>query len=179
MSHGGLANYQHFNPSKVGWGQRGWFYRIEIEVFLTDLVLSLQIVSIGPSKCEMNIFFVVWPKQDGWRQPSWISEKLPPTEIKRKFASFWHAKLFVGTRLITWVCDFGHFVIFKMAASDWLIKHKPLCRDITGNHRAPKMVRMSSSGHFDADLVIFECRNISNMADGGHLGFRKDVRQLK
>jgi hypothetical protein len=50
---------------------------------------------------------------------------------------------------------------------------------MAGDHRAPKMVRMSLCGHFDADLVIFEYRNISNMADGGHLGFRKDGHQLK
>ena len=124
-------------------------------------------------------FFVVWPKQDGWRWPSWISEKWPPTQMKRKIATFWHAKPFVGTQLITSICYFGHFVIFKMAASDWLIEHKPLGRDITGNHRAPKMVRMSLSGHFDADLVIFECRHKSNMADGGHLGFRKSDRPFK
>jgi hypothetical protein len=30
--------------------------------------------------------------------------------------------------------------------------------DMAGDRRAPKMVRMSSCGHFDADLVIFECR---------------------
>jgi hypothetical protein len=47
---------------------------------------------------------------------------------------------------------------------------------MAGNHRAPKTVRMSLCGHFDADLVIFECRNISNMSDSGDLGFRKDGR---
>jgi hypothetical protein len=41
------------------------------------------------------------------------------------------------------------------------------------------MVRISLCGNFDADLVIFEYWNISNMADGGHLGFWKDGRQFK
>jgi hypothetical protein len=50
---------------------------------------------------------------------------------------------------------------------------------MTGNHRAQKLVRMRLCGHFDADLVIFEYWNISNMADGGHLGFQKDGSQLK
>jgi hypothetical protein len=50
---------------------------------------------------------------------------------------------------------------------------------MAGNQRVPKTVSMSSCGHFNADLVISECRNISNMADGGHLGFWKDGRQLK
>ena len=114
--------------------------------------------SRNPFLCKIHELdqLVVQPKQDGWQRPSWISEKWQSTGIKLKFASFLHTKLIVGTQLITWLGYFGHFDIFKIAASDWLIKHKPLCRDITGNHRAPKMDRMSLSGHFDAVVVIFE-----------------------
>jgi hypothetical protein len=50
---------------------------------------------------------------------------------------------------------------------------------MAGDHMSPKTVRMSSCGQFDADFVIFECRNISNMADSGHLGLWKDGRQIK
>ena len=137
--------------------------------------------SRNPFLCKIHELdqLVVQPKQDGWRRPSWISEKWKPTGIKLKFASFLPTKLIIGTQLITRVGYFGHFVFFKIATSDWLNKRKPLCRDITCNYRTPKMDKMSLFGHFDANQVIFEGSNISNMADDGHLGFGKYVCQLK
>jgi hypothetical protein len=44
---------------------------------------------------------------------------------------------------------------------------------MAGDHRAPKTVIMSLYGHYDGDLVIFECQNISNMADGAILDLNK------
>ena len=50
-----IGSYKRFLADS----KRGWFYRIEIVFFFTDFVLSLQLVTTGPSKCEMDIFFVV------------------------------------------------------------------------------------------------------------------------
>ena len=56
------------NPMK-----QGGFIESKLGHFLTDLVLSLQIIRIGPSECGIYIFLVVSPKRDGQPRPPWIS----------------------------------------------------------------------------------------------------------